>query len=135
MFSFLSEGKSFPCVTSNSSHVYVTSNFSQKKVIISPTKILCFRFLRSSIFNFQKRRKVAAPCVDFFMRKYEILNQASPIKYHIAFLIFQNLLGINTKICFTTFSSFEIRSDILCKKTTVCGARNTFCTADANQKT
>ena len=74
MFSFLSESKSFPCMTSNSSHVCVTSNFSQKKVIISPTKIFDYRFLKNLIFNFQKRRKVAAPCVDFFMRKHEILN-------------------------------------------------------------
>ena len=38
MFSFLREGKSFPRVTSDSSHVCVTSNYSQGQVIISPTR-------------------------------------------------------------------------------------------------
>ena len=50
-------------------------------------------------------------------KKNRILNQASPIKYHIAFLIFQNHLRMNTKIYFVfTFPSFETHSDTLKKK-------------------
>ena len=69
MFSFLSEGKILPLHDFKFIPGLCDIKFFTEKVIISPAKTFDYRFLKSLIFNFQKRRKVAVLCVHFSMRK------------------------------------------------------------------